>query len=98
MILLEKYSRLKKNFRGHHFWERAVVWALPTKNVQQIVNEKVGNAPPYANIKKSSLRALSSFDLNRFDERQDMNKCLQIYYNEKRDDSGIKESKGFSVL
>ncbi len=23
--------------------------------------------------------------MNRFDERQDMNKCLQIYYNEKRD-------------
>jgi putative transposase len=46
MILFEKYSRLKKNFRGHHFWARAVGWALPTKNVQQIVNEKVGNAHP----------------------------------------------------
>jgi putative transposase len=22
MILFEKYSRLKKNFRGHHFWAR----------------------------------------------------------------------------
>ena len=22
MIVFEKYSRLKKNFRGHHFWAR----------------------------------------------------------------------------
>jgi len=28
--------------------------------------------------------------LNRFDERQNMSKCLQIYYNEKRDEN-IKE-------
>jgi predicted CopG family antitoxin len=25
--------------------------------------------------------------LNRFDERRDMSKCLQIYYNEKRDEN-----------
>jgi hypothetical protein len=25
--------------------------------------------------------------LNRFDERQDMSECLQIYYNEKRDEN-----------
>jgi hypothetical protein len=25
--------------------------------------------------------------LNGFDERQDMSKCLQIYYNEKRDEN-----------
>ncbi len=28
--------------------------------------------------------------MNRFNERQDMSKCLQIYYNEERDEN-IKE-------